>query len=266
MAKGVRLLLFLTSLTCAILFLGSCKVTDKSLLTRPYLDSVNTLVLDKYPFEWEEIRIKKFDFVEVRFAGLNPKVTSTLNNFGGVDLNTNLADGLDRTAKSALQVDKEGYLNFPLIDKVRAEGLTVEELRKILLAKIDPLLQDPFVYINLPKRSITVLAEGAKQPFVYSKNKANFLEIIAESNVDLYNSDLTKVKIYRESENGIRTLGNINLSDTSMFNSEYFYPLPNDVIYIPRNSKMANDELMRKVMPLTALLNIVVTLAVLFTR
>lgn len=266
MIKGSRCLLFFTTLLSGLFFLVSCKTTDKSLLARPYLDSINTIVLDKYPFEWEETKIKKFDFIEIRFAGLNPKVTSTLNNYGGVDLNTDLANGLDRTAKSALQVDKDGYLNFPLIDKVRAEGLTVEQLRTILLAKIDPLLQDPFVYINLPKRSITIIAEGGEPSFIYSKNKANFLEILAESKVDLFNSDLSKVKIYRESENGVRTLGNINLNDTSMFNSEYFYPLPNDVVIVPRNRRMDDNEVMRKVMPLVAALNILVTIIVLFTR
>jgi polysaccharide export outer membrane protein len=40
------------------------------------------------------------------------------------------------------------------------------------------------------------------------------------------------VKVYRDVD-GKRELGNINLADSSMFNSPYFYLKNNDVVYVP---------------------------------
>lgn len=215
--------------------LPGCSVKKYNLIA-PYLDSVNTVQIKKYPFEYSEPTIQPYEFVEVRFAGLNANVSSTLNNYGGTSLETQLTG--KEGSFSGQQVDKEGDLNFPLIGKVRAAGLTTDLLRVELLKKVEPLLKEPFVYVGLPKRGVTLMGE-VKLPatFVFTKERANILEFLAQAGSVTEFADITKVKVYRETSNGQRLLGNVNLNDSSLFNSPFFYPTPNDVVYVPASKK-----------------------------
>lgn len=199
-----------------------------------YLDSSKTVQLSSYPFTYQEPTIRKYDIVRVKFAGKNPNVANQLNG-------SSVADGLETQVKatdgpviSGQQVDGEGNLQFPIIGKVKAEGLTKEELRLKLLELIAPILQNPFVLVDLPKRGITILGE-VKSPstIVFGKERANIFETLAQVGYTTDFADLSKVKVYREKADGSRYLAHLNLNDSSFLRSEFFYPQPDDVIYVP---------------------------------
>jgi polysaccharide export outer membrane protein len=234
---------------CISLVVGlmSCSVKKSNLLA-PYLDSTRTVTIDKYPFPYQEPTIQANEFVEVRFAGLNPNVSSTLNNYGGANLQTSFNDG--STSFSGQQVDIDGYLNFPLIGKVKAVGLTLNQLRTELLARVDTLLRDPYIYVGLPKRGVTLLGEvKSSGTIVFPKERANIMEFIAKSGAFTDFADIRKVKIYREEPSGKRIIGNLNLNDTSLFQSPFFYPQPNDVVYVPASGRKRAQDFRTLILP-----------------
>lgn len=208
-----------------------------------YLDSTNTIKLRQYPFPYEEPTIRKYDIVRVHFGGLNPKISETLNAYGGSVSETRLnsTEGPDLAGQ---QVDSRGFLDFPLIGKVKAEGLTKDQLRQELVKMTLPILKDPFVSIDLPKRGVTILGEVRQpQTIVFPKERANLLEIISAVGAFDNFADLSKVKVYRELESGERMIAHLNLSDTSFFSSPFFYPRPDDVVYVPAlKSKILNNK------------------------
>ncbi len=199
----------------------------------PYLDSTKTIVVPNYPFPYSEPTIKKYDVVRVKIMGMNADVTKMLNGYGGIEVESRL-QGSRQPDVEGQQVDKDGFLSFPLIGKVKAEGLTKGELRESLLKVVGPILKDPFVFVDLPKRGITVLGE-VKQPatLVTPKERANIFEVLAEVGYVSDLADLQKVKVYRENANGTRQLGQLNLEDTSFLSSSFFYPQPDDVVFVP---------------------------------
>jgi len=191
-----------------------------------YLDTTKTIELAEYPFKYQEPTIRKYDIVRVKFAGKNPNVASQLNGGAGGDLETRVK-GSEGPEQTGLQVDIEGNINFPVLGKVKAEGLTKEQLRLKLMELITPMMQNPFVLVDLPKRGVTILGE------VKSPSRANLFETLAQVGFVTEYGDLSKVKVYRESPEGKRILANMNLRDTGFLASEFFYPQPDDVIYIP---------------------------------
>jgi len=153
-----------------------------------------------------------------------------------------------------------------LLGKVKASGLTVDELRQQLFKKVEPLLQDPYVLVSLPKRGVTVIGEvKGSSSFVFPKEKTNIFEVLAQAGYSTQFSDLSRVKVYRESENGQRILGHMNLNDTTFFNSPFFYPLPNDVVYVPASKDRSVQKFTQTVAPIIALGVSVVTLIVTLT-
>ncbi|HSC52905.1 MAG TPA: polysaccharide biosynthesis/export family protein [Phnomibacter sp.] len=207
-----------------------------------YLDSTKTISLSKYPFAFSEPTIKKYDLVRVKFAGMSPTTTAMLNSYGGVHAETQMT-ATDGPAIEGQQVDKDGFMEFPLIGKVQAEGLTKAQLRDKLLAAVTPILKDPFIYVDLPKRGITILGEVKESStVVFAKEHANLFETFAQVGYVTDLADLTKVKVYREEANGTRSIGHLNLQDTSFMSSPYFYPQPDDVIFVPaRAEKFARN-------------------------
>jgi polysaccharide export outer membrane protein len=231
-----------------------------------YLDSTKTLQVAKYPFQTGELVIRKNDLVRVRFAGLNKATVEQLNAYTSVAAETTVqaSNGSDITGQL---VDNEGFLTFPLIGKVKAEGLTRSQLRMKLQEMITPLLKDPLVYVDLPQRGVTIFGE-VKSPgtIVMPKDQPNLFEVLAQVGFTTDFADLQRLKVYRENADGSRMVGHINLNDTSFLHSPFFYPLPDDVIYVPAHS----EKRLRNVGNLTTLfattLIAIITLVINLTR
>jgi polysaccharide export outer membrane protein len=242
----------------------SCVSVKKRNLAGAYIDSVSTIKIDKFPFDYQIPVIQPYEFVEVRFAGLNPNVSKTLNNYGGESQATQISDlggGF-----SGQQVDKDGNLNFPLIGKVRAVGLTTDMLKAELMNRVDSILMEPYIYVGLPRRGVTFLGEvRTSGPIVFSKERANILEFLARAGNVTDFADITKVKVYRDGPDGRRILGNINLNDTALFKSPFFYPNPNDVVYVP-SSKRKSIQSGNMIFPYISLLVSIISLTLAYTR
>jgi polysaccharide export outer membrane protein len=245
------------------LVLPGCSA-NKFNLAVPYLDSTNTVSLEKYPFPYQEPTIQPYDFVQVRFAGLNPNVANTLNNYGGISNETTIEDRQGGSI-TGQQVDKEGNLNFPLIGKVKAGGLTIDQFRQALLLKIDPILTDPFVFVDLPRRGVTILGEVRTPSNVtFPKERPNIFELLGRAGFSTQYADLSKVKVYRELPDGQRQLGHLNLNDTTFFQSPFFYPQPNDVVYVPASKDRSLQTLATTIAPFAGLIISTVSIVITF--
>lgn len=217
----------------AAFMLTACTPTKYNMM-QPYLEQDSTVTLAAYPFSYQEPVIKKYDLVRVQFAGMNPTVTALLNSYGGADLTEKETGPAAQTSFAGQQVDGNGELNFPLIGKVMAEGKTKGDLREELLRKVTPILRDPYVLVELPKRGVTVLGEVLRPgSVVFPKERANLFETLAAAGHTTEFADLEKIKVYREEAGGQRLLATLNLHENAFLQSPYFYPSPDDVIYVP---------------------------------
>lgn len=235
-------------------------------IASPYGDSTHTINLGKAPYEYKVPVIQTDDFVEVRFGGLNPTVTSTLNNYGGQSFDETVIDKRNGNFKGQA-IDRDGNLNFPLIGKVKAVGLTVEELKAVLMKKVEPILTDPYVFVGLPKRGVTIFGEVATpSTVIIAKEKTSIFEILASAGSSTQYADLSRVKVYREMSGGERILGHLNLNDTSFFKSEFFYPQPNDVVYVPVSKDRATNTARSSILPFITLGITVFSLLLAFIR
>ncbi|MEG2819868.1 MAG: polysaccharide export protein, partial [Muribaculaceae bacterium] len=105
----------------------------------------------------------------------------------------------------------------------------------MLINKISQDVQDPFVSVMLVNFRINVLGE-VKNPgqIDVTRQRFSILDALAKS------GDLTEygvrsnVLLIRE-ENGVKTYHRLNLNDSAMLSSPYFYLQQNDVVYVEPN-------------------------------
>ena len=131
------------------------------------------------------------------------------------------------------EVNLSGKIIMPVIGTVDATGLTTEQIRKLIADKLDPIIKDPIVNVRFSGIKVNVLGEvkfpGIK---VFNKSTPTFLDAIGQAGDFTDRALRNKVYLIRDI-NGKRTTFILNMNDASIFTSEDFKVMQNDLIYVP---------------------------------
>jgi polysaccharide biosynthesis/export protein len=135
-------------------------------------------------------------------------------------------------------VDEQGYINFSFIDKMFVRGLTIEDVRNQLQKTISEYFKEATVVVRLVNFQVAILGEvNSPGTFTIDKDQINIFQAIGMAGGIKDFANLKKVNLVRQTLKG-SDVYEINLKSKDILQSEYFYLLPNDVIYIqPRTAK-----------------------------
>ena len=129
-------------------------------------------------------------------------------------------------------VNDSGFVEFPLIGKILVNGLTIEQIQKELQKKVDDYVKNTIVIVKLANFRIAMLGEfKAPGKYLVYQDKINIFEAIAMAGDMTDFAKRNQVLLVRQSENGVKTK-RLNLNDYSMLESEYYYLMPNDLVYV----------------------------------
>lgn len=131
-------------------------------------------------------------------------------------------------------MDKDGFIHYPFLGKVKAAGLSKndlgENLQNGLLSK--KLVIDPVIDIRLQNFRVTVLGEVARPNVIVVPNeKLSLPEALAMAGDLTIYGKRENILIVRE-ENNNKVYHRINLNKDSLFNSPYYYLRANDLVYV----------------------------------
>jgi polysaccharide export outer membrane protein len=134
---------------------------------------------------------------------------------------------------NGFSIDKMGNVQLPTIGKVKVSGLSVDEAQDLVQNKINEYFANATVILKLISFRVSVLGEVQRPGsyFVYN-NQITLLEALALAGGPTQMGDKRHVTLMRQSEQGTQALY-MDLGKTDVLNSEYYYMLPNDVIYVP---------------------------------
>lgn len=183
-----------------------------------------------------ESLIQKNDILQITVTSLSPEASAAFNSGGGsTSGGTEGGDGY--------LVNSDGFIHFPIIGLVKAEGLTKTQLKDNLTKNIldKKLLVDPIVSIRFANFRVTVLGEVQKPTVVAVPNeKISLLEAIGlAGDLTLY-ARRDNVMIIREVKDQ-KIIKHINLNSEELFTSEYYYLKSNDIVYVePNKTKVAS--------------------------
>lgn len=188
--------------------------------------------------------IQPEDIIQVTVSSSNMEAAGQFNIFDArqlVQMQAMGAGGRTLSEPIGYRVDTDGYIDVPVIGRVKAHGQTVEELKREIYHRVDATQYLPDVNVQVMYLSfrITILGEvNAPGSYIIQSQKMNVLEAIGLANdLNLF-ANRDNILVIREKE-GHRSYGRINLKSKTIFESPYFYLQPNDILYIePHKAKI----------------------------
>ena len=132
-------------------------------------------------------------------------------------------------------MDKAGDIDFPIIGKVKVQGLTTQQIKDKLVELISKDVDDPIVRVELMNFRVNVLGEVQRPGAVSVKRERySVLDALADAGDLTEFGERSNVLLIRE-ENGVKIYHRLNLNEASVLSSPYFYMQQNDVIYVEPN-------------------------------
>lgn len=171
--------------------------------------------------------IMPYDNLFIRVVTPDPQWSALFNmDFGQAGL-TQESAGL-----SGYPVDVDGNIEIPYVGKIKVSGKTTSEIKADLDTILKNYVTDASITVRLVNNFISILGE-VSSPGRYSieKDLLNIFEALAMAG-DMGNySNRQKVQLIRPSPYG-PIIKEFSLLDRSILTSEYYYVMPNDIIYV----------------------------------
>lgn len=226
MRTSKAILLFLLTV---MLILSSC-VSRKKLTYLKYSDGS-----DNYDIEALEnrpsvtpsaYRIMPFDNLFIRVVTPDPQWSELFNmDFGQAGL-TQESAGL-----SGYPVDMDGNIEIPYVGKVLVAGKTISEIKVELDSTFQSYVTDASITVRLVDSYVTIIGE-VRGPGRYplTRDRINIFEALSLAGDMGEYSNRQEVQLIRPSKYG-PIVKDFSLADRSILASEFYYVMPNDVIY-----------------------------------
>lgn len=234
-------------LLCGLLFailLGSCSVKNIVYFNDLPADSLKVM---KAGADFTEPVIQADDILSITIQTLDPTTSSVVNQAEAVQaVGASSASNVGNQVISGFLVDKDGYVHMTLLGKVKVLGLTTYQARELITKKASEFYRNPTVQVRFANYKITVLGE-VMRPAAYTvpNEKVTVLDALGLAGDLTIYGKRENVLLVRE-ENGKKAMVRLNLNDSDIFQSPYYYLRQNDVIYVePGKAKAAANNAAR---------------------
>lgn len=212
-------------LMMAGMFLASCVPQKKILYLQDIPKEDSTTVFDNA--HNLDYRIQPGDNLYIKINSLDEESKTYYNELSGGGGN---ATGANLYLNSYL-VNDTGYYNFPTLGYLYAKNKTAEEIQHEIELQFKGILDDAVVIVRLASFRITLLGEF-KNPGKYEvyQNNINLFEAVSMGGDLTDFAKRNKVAIIRQTDKGSE-IHRINMNDKRILESDYYYLLPNDIVY-----------------------------------
>lgn len=260
------------SLTLMVLAAVSCS-TPKEI---SYFQDLQPGVTELTITDPVEIKVRPKDKLSILVNAQDPKLTNMFNLPIVSQQIGQESTGSSGTIRgvSGYTVDSFGDINFPVLGKIRVEGMTREQIADYLTKQLkeQELIKDPVVTVEFMNLGVSVLGEVNK-PGRISINRDNMtiLDALSEAGDLTIFGKREKVLVLRQEDGKQRVYG-VNLcSADHIYTSPVYYLQQNDVVYvIPNNTKSrqstVNGNTVRSTSFWISLASLITSIAVLIVK
>ncbi len=219
---------------CLSIFFSSCYQNRRLI----YLQEEQDEKMEKeYFLQKPDYKVQVDDILYVKIASANSEASSFFDLY-----NENQYSNAQRNSANfyvtGYKVNKRGNIELPIIGAIEVIDLTTEQIKEKLQKKIAQYLKDAIVIVRFVSFRITIMGEVNREGvFEVYQNRINVYDALAlAGGINIYGNK-ENVMILRPTENGNK-IYTIDLTQRDMLESELFYLMPNDMVYVkPIRSK-----------------------------
>lgn len=225
---------FLAVLAIA-LTLASCHAPDKIIYTQDLTPETPMAIKQTH-----EIRIRRGDKIQVSVNCRDKDIAELFN----LTFKTTMSGGMSMSNRmddmTSYTVDEEGYIEFPIVGKIKVEGCTRLEAAHIIKSCLEEqsLVRDPAVIVGFTNLNYYTMGEITnKGAQMIRKDHLTLLEAIAQAGDLTIDGRRDNVQVLRE-ENGKLVTYVVDITKAEDLVSSPVYELQqDDIIYVTPNSK-----------------------------
>ena len=181
--------------------------------------------------------IRPDDILSITIVTIDPTTSAAVNQASVVPVAASNISAPQLVP--GLQVDKNGNISFPIIGDVHVAGLTSYQAKELIKTMADKYFKDTDVQLRFANFQITVLGEVVHpSTFTVPNEKVSVLDAIGMAGDLTIYGRRENVLVIREN-NGKKELCRLDLNNSEIFKSPYFYLRQNDVVYVEPNKSKA---------------------------
>lgn len=215
-----------------ILLIATSCVSKKKLTYLQYSDIGNDAELPlrdlRISVTPSEYKLMPYDVLFIRVMTPDPQWSAIFN------ASTGEGGGSITTESAALlgyPVNDDGNIEIPFVGKVEVAGKTLSETKVRLDSIFKNYLNDAAITVRLVNNYISIIGEvSSPGRYPLTKDRINVFEALSMAgDLNLF-SNRQKVQLIRPSPYG-PVVKEFSLNDRSILTSEFYYIMPNDIIY-----------------------------------
>lgn len=230
-------------IVCATVLLSSCANTKKLRYFQDLSESTEAKTVSVADFT--DPTIQPDDILAININTIDAQATYSINSRNGGYSNIGVNPQLGGVAAaSGYLVDRNGFVDIPVLGKIKLSGSTTLAARDLIAAKAQVSFKNPVIDVRFSNFKITVIGEvNRPASYVIPNEQVTLLDAIG------YAGDLTiygkreNILLIRKDPNGRNLSVKLDLTKKATLNSPYFYLRQNDVIYVePNKTKVLNND------------------------
>ncbi len=220
------LLLLIVVLT----FVG-CSTAKRVPYFKNIADSVN--VSSTLPHSnYIDPKIEPNDILQVVIQTIDPKTHNVFSQ-------ENTKETVGTVQTSGYLVDKQGYVELPVVGRLKVAGMTTTEAKKAIRERATKVYKEPVVNVRFANFYVTVLGEvGRPGRYIVTNEKVSIIDALGMAGDMTIFGKRENVLLIREEEDK-KVFIRFDLNKTDCFQSPYYYLNSGDVIYIEPNKAKA---------------------------
>lgn len=224
-----KILLFLS----VVLLLSSCKSKQEL----GYFVDLKESEAGVVPLQKSDLKIEPQDELMINVTSEVPEATSIYNlPYNVPGSKEEMMVNTSTSQKQTYIVDKAGDIIFPILGKIHVGGKTTAQVAEELTRRIAEDVEAPYVRVELVNFRIKVMGEVLKPgSYKFDTERVTVLDALAEAGDMTVFGKRDNVTVWRE-ENGVATYHKLNLNDSKVITSPYYYLKQNDVVYVEPGS------------------------------
>lgn len=263
-------------LLLSVYLLSACAHTRNVVYFRDLSDSTSLLIKDSITHF--EATIQPGDILDIYVSSMSQEA-SAIFNLGNVSPGAasslspaagqgTIVTGDAGSTMRGFKVDAGGTIDYPVLGKLQVSGYTTSRLRDTLKARLDSnYLKEAVVNVRFLNFKITVLGEVSHPAsYVISGERATLLDALGMAGDLTLFGKRDNILVIRE-ENGRREFARLDLTNSKVFNSPFYFLRQNDVVYVaPTHARVvsSDDRTLRLVSISSAVLGLVAAIVLLF--
>ncbi len=219
-------------ISICFLFLSSCASRKKIV----YLQNIEQK--ESYTTAKQEVKLQPDDLVNIIVAAENPEVTVPFNLpqiQGNYDINDK------QSAIKTYLINTEGYIEYPVIGKIKLGGLYRSEAIALLREKVSEYIKNPTINLRILNYKVSVLGEVVKPgSYTIQGERITVLEALSMAGDMTIYGRRNNVLVIHE-EDGKKTYQRFDMTKSDMLDLKNYYLSQNDVVFVEQNKTRVNN-------------------------